>query len=69
MEYVDGVPFTSYVSRDVDPSVAQGDDRRLDRLRSALPQLVLGVSALHDAGKLHRDIKPSPKILPSWRAE
>jgi serine/threonine protein kinase len=31
----------------------------LDKLRSALGQVVLAVQALHAAGKLHRDIKPS----------
>jgi len=30
-----------------------------DRIRSSLPQLVRGVSALHGANKVHRDIKPS----------
>ena len=32
------------------------------RLRAALGQLAEGVSALHQAGKLHRDIKP-PNVL------
>jgi serine/threonine protein kinase len=31
----------------------------LDRLRTVLPQLALGLRALHAAGKIHRDIKPS----------
>jgi len=31
----------------------------IDRLRHALPQLARGLHALHNAGKIHRDVKPS----------
>src|SRR5262249_1619570 len=34
-----------------------------ERLRSALKQLVEGVSAIHQAGKLHRDIKPNNVLV------
>src|SRR6185312_16111176 len=31
----------------------------LERLRAVLPQLARGLHALHAAGKIHRDVKPS----------
>ena len=58
MEIVDGVDFLSFVrpasaGDDASPGFDDG------RLRSALGQLAEGLFALHGAGKLHRDVKPS----------
>jgi tetratricopeptide (TPR) repeat protein len=47
MELVDGRHFQEHV---------RGD---LDKLRETLRQLVIGLCALHDAGFVHRDVKPS----------
>ncbi|MEY4544658.1 MAG: hypothetical protein RL685_853 [Pseudomonadota bacterium] len=79
MELVDGTPFTEHVARAAgDVTVADGGtlsitETRIDprrrrpfderRLRSALGQLVLGVSAIHSAGRLHRDLKPSNVLV------
>ncbi len=50
MELVDGLNFREYV-------------QETDQLRTALPQLVQGLAALHAAGKLHRDLKPSNVLV------
>jgi len=47
MELVDGTHFLDHV---------RGDP---DKLRDALGQLVVGLHALHEAGLVHRDVKPS----------
>lgn len=52
MEFVEGVDFREYLG---DP----GDAGRIDRIRSALPQIAAGLSRIHAAGKIHRDLKPS----------
>lgn len=61
MEYVDGVDFNEWVrprnSFDTEPALD------LRRLRHGLRQLVRGVAALHDAGHLHRDIKPTNVLV------
>src|SRR4051812_1156790 len=44
------------------PGVAPGPEG-IGRLRRALLQLAEGVAALHDAGKLHRDIKPTNVLV------
>ncbi len=50
MELVDGVDIREYVKQDE------------ARLRAVLPQLARGLLALHDSGKIHRDVKP-PNVL------
>jgi eukaryotic-like serine/threonine-protein kinase len=56
MELIDGVDFLQYVKES-----KSGID--MDRLRAVLRQLVEGVCALHDAGKLHRDLKPQNVLV------
>ncbi len=51
MELVEGMPFRAWV------------DRSEARLRDALIQLADGLTALHAAGKIHRDVKPSNVLV------
>ncbi len=65
MELVEGDDFVTYVrdgprrppGRDGDPASPAGFDE--GRLRPALAQLARGLAALHEAGIVHRDVKPS----------
>ncbi len=55
MEYVPGTSFVEHVR--------PGGALDVERLRRALAQLVQGLDALHGAGKLHRDVKPSNVLV------
>ncbi len=73
MELLEGVDFLEYVWSEyegLDPNrrhnpLAQFADNprlcpeRIKRLEEAIQQLALGLNALHEAGMLHSDIKPS----------
>lgn len=65
MEFVDGVDFVRYVRGGTSAEAADG---WLARFLDAAPQLVLGLAALHTAGRLHRDVKPSNiRVAPDGR--
>ena len=63
MELIDGWDFLEYVRGEPSASHAQPPDPTpppdFDKLRAATRQLATGLTALHRAGKLHCDIKPS----------
>ncbi len=54
MEAVDGTDFLSWV---------RPEEPDFDRLRNAMHQLTEGVHAIHAAGRLHCDLKPSNLIV------
>jgi serine/threonine protein kinase len=49
--------------RPSNPPKGRTSSADIDRLRPAFRQLVEGVQALHSAGKLHRDVKPSNVLV------
>jgi hypothetical protein len=58
MERVQGIPFVDHAR----PHARAGGPEP-SRLRAALVQLVRGLLALHDADKVHRDVKPSNTLV------
>lgn len=58
MELVEGTTFAEFV-RELRGEADAWTDASLARLRDVSAQLVTGIAALHAAGKLHRDIKPT----------
>jgi tRNA A-37 threonylcarbamoyl transferase component Bud32 len=64
MEVVEGVGLLDWLWADDQggPGLSAGG---LARLAAVLPQLVEGLSAVHAAGRLHRDVKPS-NIMVTW---
>ncbi len=58
MELIDGIDFLAHIR-----ATRTDDPHNFDPLRQALAQLFAGILALHDAGKLHRDIKPTNVLV------
>lgn len=57
MDLIEGSDLLTYVR--------PNDQLDENRLRATLPQLVIGVRALHDCGIIHRDLKPSNVMVES----
>ena len=71
MELIEGCSFYDYVrgtqlaANDITITADDLGNGGCDyqRLREVIPQLIAGISALHQAGKLHLDIKPSNVLV------
>lgn len=59
MELVDGDPFVAWVRRGTPPACSPD----LERLESALVQLIEGVNHLHTQACVHRDLKPANVLV------
>ncbi len=59
MELIDGVDFKHWIESGPTP----WEPGYFDRLRYGLRQIVLGLRALHAAGKVHCDLKPSNVLV------
>jgi len=64
MEYVDGCDFLTHAGIS-GGAVTLAVPEREARIRAALPQLVSGLTSLHQSGLLHRDLKPA-NVMVSW---
>lgn len=67
MEVVEGVGLLDWLWADDlgGPGLSEGG---FARLKSVLPQLVAGLQAVHDSGRVHRDVKPS-NVMVNWQGE
>lgn len=64
MELIEGAPITEGIQAMLRESGGDiTDDRAQDKVLDAASQLVNGLNVLHQAGKAHRDVKPSNVLL------